>query len=246
MSDRPCRWSRSSACSTTISSTSGLASPTGRSVTAAFLSKGHGCLALYAVLADRGFFPLGELDRFCAGDGILGGHPEHGMVPGIEASTGALGHGLPIGVGMALASRIQGAERRVIVVLGDGEMDEGSVWEAAMSAGKHGLDTLTAINRLQQDPVLRAGLIRCSPWNPLVDKLRAFGFAVAEVDGHDIAALRRVLGRLPLEPGQPSAVVCHTVKGRGIPDAENNPAWHHRARLSDAELAAIRDALGGE
>ena len=209
------------------------------------LSKGHGCLALYAVLADAGFFPLTELDRFCAADGILGGHPEHGIVPGIEASTGALGHGLPIGVGMALAARMEKSDRRVFVVLGDGELDEGSVWEALMGAAKYGLDRLTAIvdyNKIQSYGAVDA----VQPLEPLADKFRAFGFAAVEVDGHDVAALRDVLGRVPLQGGRPNAIICHTVKGRGIPDAEHNPAWHHRARLSDAELAAIRDALGGE
>ena len=107
------------------------------------LSKGHGCLALYAVLADKGFFPESELDKFCALNGILGGHPDAGKVPGVEASTGALGHGVSIGVGMALSARLDGSKRRVYVVTGDGEINEGSVWEAAMSAAKHCLDNFT-------------------------------------------------------------------------------------------------------
>src|SRR5215469_1459689 len=109
------------------------------------LSKGHGCLALYAILADKGFFPPEVLATFCAHDSILGGHPEHGMVPGVEASTGALGHGLSIGIGMAIANRMRNSAARVFVVLGDGELDEGAVWEAAMAASKHRLDSLTAI-----------------------------------------------------------------------------------------------------
>ena len=207
------------------------------------LSKGHGCLALYAVLADAGFYGFEELDRFCAADGILGGHPERGIVPGVEASTGALGHGLSIGIGLALAARLRAAAWRVFVVMGDGELNEGSVWEAALSAGKHGLDSLTALvdyNKLQSFGPLEG----VQPLEPLGDKFRAFGFAVDEVDGHDVGALRGVLGRLPLTVGRPSAVICHTVKGRGIPDAEGNPTWHHRSRLSPAELDAIRAALG--
>ena len=109
------------------------------------LSKGHGCLALYVMLADKGFIPPETLDTFCRRDSILGGHPEAGKIPGVEASTGALGHGLSVGVGMALAARMQGRDSRVFVVMGDGEINEGSVWEAALSAGKHGLSNLTAI-----------------------------------------------------------------------------------------------------
>src|ERR1700693_1879447 len=109
------------------------------------LSKGHGCLALYAILADKGFFPPDVLATFCAHDSILGGHPEYGMVPGVEASTGALGHGVSIGIGMAIANRVRKSAPRVFVVRGDCELDEGSVWEAAMAASKHGLDSLTAI-----------------------------------------------------------------------------------------------------
>ena len=116
------------------------------------LSKGHGCLALYALLADKGFFELEHLDKFCHVDGILGGHPEYGKVPGVEASTGALGHGLSIGVGMALSARMQNSDRKVFAIMGDGEINEGSVWEAALCAGKHQLTNLTAIvdyNKIQ-------------------------------------------------------------------------------------------------
>ena len=209
------------------------------------LSKGHGCLALYAVLADKGFFPKRELQRFCADDGILGGHPERGLVPGVEASTGALGHGLSIGVGMALAARLRKRSNRVFVVLGDGELNEGSVWEAAMSAAKHGMSSLTAIvdhNRLQSyGPVTEV-----MPLTPLAEKFRSFGFEVEEVNGHDVDALRSAFGRLPVVEGQPSAIICNTVKGKGIPPAEHSVAWHHRARLNDEELGAIRAALGGK
>jgi transketolase len=161
------------------------------------LSKGHGCIALYVMLADKGFFPLETLDTFCRRDSILGGHPEASKVPGVEASTGALGHGLSYGVGMALAARIRRRDSRVIVVMGDGEINEGSVWEAALCAGKHGLSNLTAVidyNKLQS-----AGPTReIQDLEPLADKWRAFNFAVAEVDGHDVAALRAVFARLPL------------------------------------------------
>jgi len=208
------------------------------------LSKGHGCLALYAVLADKGFFAPDVLATFCAHDSILGGHPEHGMIPGVEASTGALGHGLSIGVGMALANRLRRSAARVLVVLGDGELNEGAVWEAAMGASKHKLDNLTAIidyNKFQSYGPTSVVL----ELEPLLDKWRSFGFAVDEVDGHDVDGLRARLRALPFAPGRPSALICHTVKGKGVPDAENNADWHHKNKLSAAELASIRAVLGG-
>src|SRR6476619_5570215 len=196
------------------------------------LSKGHGCIALYVLLADKGFFPVDTLDTFCRRDSILGGHPEAGKVPGVEASTGALGHGLSIGVGMALAVRMRERTYRPFVLLGDGEINEGSVWEAAMGAAKHGLDNLVALidyNKLQSygptDYVL--------PLEPLADKWRSFGFAVEELNGHDVAALRRALRQVPLVAGKPTAIICHTVKGKGLPAAESNADWHHKNKLTD-------------
>lgn len=186
------------------------------------LSKGHGCLALYAILADRGFFDLKELDGFCGPNSFLGGHPEYEMVPGVEASTGALGHGLSIGVGMAKAAAMRKRDYRTFVVMGDGEINEGSVWEAALGAAKHKLDNLIALidyNKLQSYGPVEDVL----PLEPLVDKWRAFGFAVAEVNGHDVGALRRLLSCVPIEPGHPTAVICHTVKGKGLTDANLTP-----------------------
>lgn len=208
------------------------------------LSKGHGCLALYAILADKGFFPADELSRFCRFDGRLGGHPDAAKVPGVEASTGALGHGLSIGVGMALAARLKRSNSRVFVVMGDGEIDEGSVWEAAMCASKHRLASLTAIidyNRQQS----YAATAEVLDLEPLADKWRAFGFAVYEADGHDVAYLRDVFTRLPQEPDRPTAVICHTVKGKGIYFAENNPDWHHKSKISSDDLTRLRAELGG-
>src|SRR5215831_21220423 len=194
------------------------------------LSKGHGCIALYVMLADKGFIPMETLDTFCRRDSILGGHPEAAKVPGVEASTGALGHGLSIGIGMALAARIQKRDSRVFVIMGDGEINEGSVWEAAMCAGKHGLTQLAAIvdyNKMQSaGPTLEIQNLE-----PLANKWRAFGFSTLEVDGHDVSELRKAFGRLPLDSARPTAIICHTVKGKGIPFAENDPAWHHRAQL---------------
>jgi transketolase len=206
------------------------------------LSKGHGCLALYALLADKGFFALDELDDFCRRDSILGGHPERGKIPGIEASTGALGHGLPIGVGIALGLRMKHRDSRVFVVLGDGEINEGSNWEAAMSAHKHRLSNLTAL--IDYNKVQSAGpTAEILDLEPLADKWRAFGFGVTEVDGHDLEALRRTLGGLPVSSDRPSAVICHTVKGKGLPFAENDANWHHKSSIKKDLVARMYAAL---
>jgi transketolase len=205
------------------------------------LSKGHGCLALYAILADKGFFGRRELLEQCRPGALLGGHPE-AHIPGVEASTGALGHGLAIGVGMALAARLSGRRNRVFVVLGDGELDEGSVWEAALLAAKHGLERLVAIvdyNKLQSYGAVSDVL----PLEPLVDKWRAFGFAVRECDGHDVSALRTVFSDIPFAPGQPSVVIAHTVKGRGVAFAEHNPQWHHKVSFDAGQGELLRTAL---
>ena len=207
------------------------------------LSKGHGCIAQYVMLAEKGFFPHAVLDTFCRLDSILGGHPEAGKIPGVEASTGALGHGLPIGVGRALGLRIQGRDARVFVITGDGEINEGSVWEAALSASKHRLASLTVM--IDYNKVQSAGPTQeILPLEPLADKLRAFGFAVGEVDGHDIAALRRVLRSVPLHDERPSAIICHTVKGKGIGFAENDAAWHHKSSINKELVGQLYDALG--
>lgn len=206
------------------------------------LSKGHGCLALYVFLAENGYFDRSELERFCKFDGILGGHPDARKIPGVETSTGSLGHGLSFGLGQALNARIARSDYRVFVVMGDGECDEGSVWEAALSAGKHGLDNLVVIvdyNKMQSFD----STPNVQDLEPFADKWRSFGFGTVEVDGHDVAALREVFSRLPLAPGRPTAVICHTVKGKGLPFAEQNPAWHHKNRLSDEEIARMYAAL---
>lgn len=203
------------------------------------LSKGHGCLALYAVLADKGYFPVAELDRFCHFNSILGGHPEV-VTPGVEACTGALGHGLPIGIGLALAARMQKRDSRVVVLMGDGEINEGSVWEAAACADKHRLGNLTAIidyNKLQS----AGSVFEIQNMEPLADKWASFGFQVLEANGHDVADLRRTFAHaMSLPANQPRVFICHTVKGKGIPAAENNASWHHKAELSDE----VRHAIG--
>ncbi|MBB55359.1 MAG: transketolase [Magnetovibrio sp.] len=205
------------------------------------LSKGHGCLALYAILSEHGYFARNEMRTFCHFDSLLGGHPERGKIPGVEASTGALGHGLSIGIGMAIAARIKGRDTRVFVVMGDGEINEGSVWEAAMAAAKHQLSNLTAIvdyNKLQSYGRLSDVL----DVEPLADKWEAFGFATAECDGHDVSALRDLLCE-PLSDDKPTMIIAHTVKGKGVPFAENEPEWHHKSRVQSDQIEAMYAAF---
>lgn len=206
------------------------------------LSKGHGCLALYALLADKGYFPEAELGKFCASDGILGGHPEYGKVPGVEASTGSLGHGLSLGVGFALAARLDGRPHRVFVLVGDGECGEGAIWEAALCAAQHRLDQLTVLldyNRQQTYGTIAEVL----ELEPLAAKWSAFGFAVREANGHDVHALKSALAGVPFAPGKPGVLICHTIKGKGVSFTERNLSWHHKARVTEAEAAALLEAL---
>jgi transketolase len=201
-------------------------------------SKGHSCLALYLLLAEKGFFPVEELGRTSAFGAMLGGHPEAEKIPGVEASTGSLGHGLSIGVGCALAARIDHQPWRTFVLVGDGESNEGSVWEAALSAGKFGLTILTVlIDYNKFFSYNHASEIQ--NLEPMADKWHSFGFGVREVDGHDVDALRATLQDIPVEPGKPSAIVCHTVKGKGLRATENNADWHHKARTSPEEFAEL-------
>lgn len=208
------------------------------------LSKGHSAAALYATLAEAGFFDPAELATFMAPLSRLNGHPDRNKVPGVETNTGPLGHGLPVAVGMALAARMDRSDRRVIVLTGDGELQEGSMWEAAMAAGHFGLDNLTVIvdrNGLQQGDFTES-TIRLEP---LADKWRAFGWAVRDVDGHDHAALLEALGAGPLEAGRPSCIIAHTHKAQGISFAVDRVDWHHRVpteaefRQASAELEAV-------
>ena len=205
------------------------------------LSKGHGCLALYALLADKGFIPEDELWKFCKSDGLLGGHPEH-HIPGVEASTGSLGHGMSIALGFALNGRSIGAPYRTFVVIGDGESNEGSIWEAALSAGKHRLGNFTVLTDYNKHQSY-GSTAEVQTLEPLADKWRAFGFAAVDVDGHDVAALRDVLTRVPLDSAKPTAVICHTVKGRGIPFAENDMTWHHQSKVTAQDAERLLAAL---
>lgn len=205
------------------------------------LSKGHGCLALYIFLAEKGFFPEEELWNFCLRDGMLGGHPER-KIPGIEVSTGSLGHGLPMGIGFALNAKYEKANYRTFVIIGDGEADEGSIWEAAMCAGKHKLSNLIVIvdyNKHQSYSSTR----EVQDLEPFADKWKSFGFAVREVDGHNLEKLNKAFSDLPIEKNKPNIIICHTIKGKGIDFMENNLAWHHKSNISDEEFKRLYNQL---
>lgn len=207
------------------------------------LSKGHGCLALYAALAKKGFINDEELSRFCDFDSILGGHPQYGKVPGVEVSTGSLGHGLSIGIGIVLSAKIDQKSYRTFVLLGDGECDEGSIWEGALCASKHKLNRLIVIvdyNKMQ----CYGPLCEVQDLEPFTDKWRSFGFNVKEVDGHDMPALRNILSNTPFDSQRPQVVICHTVKGKGIPSLEGDAASHHKSRISDEAMEQFFKELG--
>ncbi len=203
------------------------------------LSKGHACVAVYAALAECGFFETAELERYGQDHSRLMNHISH-QVPGVEFSTGSLGHGLPFGTGKALAAKRQGADWRTVVLLSDGELGEGSNWEAMMFAAHHRLDNLVAIidyNKLQSLTTVEKTL----RIEPLGDKLRAFGWAVRDVDGHDHAALADALTSTPWQPGQPSVLVAHTTKGKGVSFMENSVDWHYRSPTADHLAIALAE-----
>ena len=190
------------------------------------LSKGHATAAIYAVLAERGFFPLGWLDDYCQNGSLLPGHITRGL-PGTEASTGSLGHGSPIACGIALAGKRDSRNYRVFVLLGDGECDEGSVWESVLFAPHHKLDNLIAIidyNKIQSFGNTKDIL----DLNPFAEKWRAFGWAVREIDGHDLEQIEDALTSVPFETGRPSCIIAHTVKGKGVSFMEGKLTWHYQ------------------
>ncbi len=202
------------------------------------LSKGHSVAALYATLAHCGYFPRAELATFMAPHSDLNGHPNRRKVPGIETNTGPLGHGLPVAVGCALGARLRGDDSRTVVVLGDGELQEGSNWEAAMSAGHQRLERLYAVvdrNRLQQGARTEdtVGL------DPLDDKWSAFRWEVREADGHDHADLLAAFA--PSTTGRPVAVIAHTIKGKGVSFIEDRVEWHHKVPDQDQVRAAAKE-----
>jgi transketolase len=202
------------------------------------LSKGHCAGALYATLAHCGFFPERELATFMAPLSMLNGHPDRKKVPGVETNTGPLGHGFPVAVGCALAARLRRADYRTFVVLGDGEMQEGSNWEAAMTAAHYELASLTAIvdrNRLQQG----ARTEDTKRLEPFADKWRSFGFEVREADGHDYEALNDAFS--PSTTGHPVAVIANTIKGKGVSFIEDRVEWHHKVPDAEQVRAALEE-----
>lgn len=208
------------------------------------LSKGHTALALYIVLSEKGFIPKDEISTFLQHNSRLNGHPNRVKVPGVETNTGPLGHGLPVAVGMAKAAKLGDASWRTFVITGDGEMQEGSNWEAVMAAAQFGLDNLTLIidhNRLQQG----ARLADTNNVAPLAPKLEAFGWAVEEIDGHDMEQITRALSRDGVIPGRPKCIVAHTNKGQGISFMNDNVAWHHKvpnAEQYEQAMAELKEA----
>ena len=206
------------------------------------LSKGHAAPALFQVLALRGFYPEAELADYGRDGGRFAEHPPAHGVPGVEAATGSLGHGLPMGVGMALGARLAGIDNRTFVLVSDGECNEGSTWEAAMMAGAQRLDRLTVVvdfNKWQATGRSREVLAL----DPLADKWAAFGWQAEEVDGHDLPALLSALTRPPDGTGRPRAIVAHTVKGKGVSFMEDDNNWHYRTP-NPAEVAAAKVELG--
>lgn len=203
------------------------------------LSKGHGCAGLYAVLAERGFFPMETLDTFYLNGSILAGHATT-TAPGVEVSTGSLGHGLSIGAGMALAAKRDGKSHRVFVMLSDGECDEGSIWEPALFAPQHRLDNLVVI--VDYNKIQSLGTVKeVMDLEPLADKWRAFRWAVQEIDGHDVMAVESALASVPFEEGRPSCIIAHTVKGKGVSFMEDRLLWHYRTPQGDEFDAALRE-----
>ena len=215
------------------------------------LSKGHTAPGLYAALAERGFFPVEDLKTLRRIDSYLQGHPNMNLVPGVDMSTGSLGQGVSVAAGMALGLKTQGSDARVYTLLGDGEIQEGQVWEAAMFAAHYKLDNLVLVvdnNGLQIDGNVADVM---SPY-PIVDKLLAFGFNTIAIDGHDFDAIEKALNEAKKVKGQPTAIVMSTVKGKGVSFMENNAGWHGKApndaeyEQAMGELKAIMAELEGK
>jgi transketolase len=218
--------------------------PSGPSRDRFILSKGHSCAALYAALAERGFADGKVLEGFCADNGTLWGHSTAGTMPGIEASTGSLGHGLPIGVGMALAGKMDKAPYRVFVLLGDGEMDEGSVWEALLFAGHRKLDNLVAVvdyNKVQSFGMTAEVL----GLEPLAAKFKAANWSAREIDGHSAKEIMGALAAVPLEKGRPTAIIAHTIKGKGVSFMEGTVDWHYKCPDDEQYKRAEREIMEG-
>ena len=206
------------------------------------LSKGHAISSLYATLAHRGFFPIEHLETFNKPGGNLPEQPSPGCAPGVELATGSLGHGLSVGISMAIAGRLQGRSYKVFVVMSDGECNEGSVWEAAMFAPAQKLENVVTIidfNKWQATDRSQ----EVTAIDPLKEKWEAFGWSAYEVDGHDMAALVEVLENVPDGSGKPMAIVAHTVKGKGVSFMEDDNNWHYRMPTAE-EVVAAKKELG--
>ena len=204
------------------------------------LSKGHAGAALYATLAETGFFPVSKLATHYQDGSDLCGHVSHKGIPGVEVSTGSLGHGLSLATGMALAAKIDQKKHRIFTLLSDGECDEGSTWEAVLFAAHHHLDNLSAIidyNKIQSLDTVADTL----ELEPLADKWRSFGWQVQEVDGHNHQQLQSELSSLPLKSDCPSVIICHTVKGKGVSFMENTVLWHYRVPRDEEFAAALQE-----
>lgn len=204
------------------------------------LSKGHACAVFYAALASRGFFPTDWLDTFYRNGGRLAGHASHTGVPGIEFSTGSLGHGLSVATGMALTAKRDCAPWRVFALLSDGECDEGSTWEPALLAPQHHLDNLVAIvdyNKIQSLGRTKEVI----DLDPFADKWKAFGWAVREIDGHDMEQVLNALTTVPFAAGKPTCVIAHTVKGKGVSFMEDKLLWHYRNPSIEEYRAALAE-----
>jgi transketolase len=208
------------------------------------LSKGHGNAALSAVLAEAGFIDEALLDRFYGFESPLGMHPDI-KVAGVEMSTGGLGHGLSIGLGMALGARLQGKDFRTVVMIGDGELQEGSNWEAAMAAAHHRVSSLTAIldyNKIQQSGHVDAML----SLEPMAERWRAFGWAVKEIDGHNMAEVVDAFDTLPYAADAPSVLIAHTIKGKGASFAEDSHLWHNNVVDDEVYAKAMSELEDAE
>lgn len=204
------------------------------------ISKGHAAAAYYATLAESGFFPVEQLETYTQNSSALAGHVSHHNVPGVELSTGSLGHGLPVGCGIALAGKRNDLPYSVFVMLSDGELDEGSNWEAILFAPQHMLDNLVAIvdyNKIQSFGTVQDVLVL----EPLADKWAACRWAVKEIDGHDHDAIKMAFKDIPFEPGKPSVIIAHTVKGKGVSFMENQLAWHYKSPDDEQYAQAIKE-----
>ncbi len=204
------------------------------------LSKGHACAGLYAVLVERGFFPVEWLDTFYQNGSRLAGHITHAGVPGIEVSTGSLGHGLSIACGMALAAKRGSKSYRVFALLSDGACDEGSTWESILFASHHRLDNLIAI--VDYNKIQSLGTVKeVMDLEPLADKWRSFNWAVREIDGHSIAEISKASSDIPFKTGCPSCIIAHTVKGKGVSFMEDKLLWHYRSPQGEEFEAALAE-----